>query len=166
MSAAELKVKTNTLPNSRISVELEVPSERCQSSYDEALSRLSRSVKLPGFRKGKVPNAVLIQQIGVTKIRATALETLIDRVWKEALDQESIEALCEPELKGSFEQLLGDFNPGKALTFILETDISPHPKLKSTKGITAEAESVKFDPSKVEDLLEQSRKQLATLIPV
>ena len=64
-----------------------MPADRCKASYEEALGRLSKSVKLPGFRKGKVPKAVLLQQLGVLRIRATALEKLIENVWQEAIDQ-------------------------------------------------------------------------------
>ena len=60
MSAAKLKVKTSSKPNSRIAVEVEVPADRCKNSYDEALSKLSRSISIPGFRKGKVPKTVVI----------------------------------------------------------------------------------------------------------
>ena len=110
MSAAKLKVKTSSVPNSRIAVEVEVPADRCKNSYDEALSKLSRSVSIPGFRKGKVPKAVVIQQLGVKRIQASALETLLQKVWTETLDQEGIEPLCEPELKESFEMLLENFD--------------------------------------------------------
>ncbi len=166
MSADQLTVKTNLLPNSRIAVELEVDSERCKTCYEEALSRLSRSLKLPGFRKGKVPKAVILQQVGIARIQASALEKLLEGVWKEALEKESIEPLCEPELQGGFETLLESFSPEKKLIFTLETDIAPTPVLKTTKGLEAEVEKVIYDPQKVDELIEQSRKQLATLIPV
>ena len=166
MSATALQVKTTQKPNSRLAVEVAVPAERCQANYEAAVTRLSRTINLPGFRKGKVPRAVLLQQIGLVRIRATALESLVDAVWREVLEQESIEPLCEPELSGGFDALLESFEPGEALTLTLETDVTPTPKLKATKGLQAEAEVVTFDPSKVDELIEQSRKQLATLVPV
>ncbi len=166
MSAITLKVTTKTRPNSRIAVSIEVPVERCKAGYEAAISRLSRSIKIPGFRKGKVPRAVILQQIGVARIRATALEALIDGVWKEALKQESIEPLCEPELEGGFESLFDLFTPDSGLSLTLETDISPNPILKQTKGLKAEADAITFDPAKVDELIEESRKQLATLVPV
>ena len=166
MSAAALKVKTNALPGSRIAVEVEIPAKRCEASYEEALSRLSRSIKLPGFRQGKVPRAVILQQIGVARIKATALEALLETVWREAITQESIEALCEPELSGGFEALFENFNQTQPLTVTLETDVPPTPKLKTTKGLEAIAEVVTYDPKQVEELIKQSQKQLATLVPV
>ncbi len=166
MSPVELKVTTENLPNSRIRLELEVPAERCKASYEEALSRLSRSIKLPGFRKGKVPKAVILQQIGTAQIKATALETLIDVVWREAIDQESLEPLCAPELREGFEALLGKFQTTESLSLQLETDIAPIPKLKKSKDLEAEFEPFTFEPSQIDELIDQSRKQLATLVPV
>jgi len=166
MSAAKLKVKTSAKPNSRIAVEVEVPSERCKNSYDEALNKLSRSISIPGFRKGKVPKAVVIQQLGVKRIQASALESLLQKVWTETLDQEGIEPLCEPELQDGFETMLENFNPEKILKLTLETDIAPTPTLKKSSGLTAEIETLIFDPKKVDELIEQSRLQLATKVPV
>jgi len=166
MSAAKLNVKTSSVPNSRLSVEVEVPADRCKNSYMEALNKLSRSISIPGFRKGKVPKAVIIQQLGVKRIQASALESLLQSIWTEALDQEGIEPLCEPELEDGFETLLGNFNPEQILTLKFETDISPTPKLKKSSGLTAEVEKLSFDPKQIDELIEQSRNQLATKVPV
>ena len=166
MSAASLKVKTTARPGSRLAVEVAVPAERCKESYEAAVSRLSRTINLPGFRKGKVPRAVLLQQIGPLRIRATALETMVDGVWREAIEQENIEALGQPDLSDGFEKLLDAFDPSKELTLTLETDVAPVPKLKATKGLKAEAETVSYDPAKVDEMIEQSRRQMATLVPV
>ena len=166
MSAAKLNVKTSSKPNSRIAVEVEVPASRCKNSYDEALSKLSRSISIPGFRKGKVPKTVVIQQLGVKRIQASALESLLQKVWTETLDQEGIEPLCEPELEDGFETILENFNPEKTLILKLETDITPIPTLKKSSGLTAEVENLIFDPKKVDELIEQSRAQLATKVPV
>ena len=166
MSAAKLKVTTSSKPNSRIAVEVEVPADRCKNSYNEALSKLSRSISIPGFRKGKVPKAVVIQQLGIKRIQASALESLLQKIWTETLDQEGIEPLCEPELQDGFETILANFNPEKILILKLETDIPPTPTLKKSSGLTAEIETLKFDPKKIDELIEQSRIQLATKVPV
>ena len=163
---AGLKVSTNPRPGSRLAVEVTVPGGRCQASYDAAVEKLSRSVRLPGFRKGKVPRPVLLQQIGPLRIRATALEDLVDSVLREALSQEKIEALGRPELSEGFETVLERFAPGSELVVTLEMDVEPTPRLRSTKGLKAEAEAVTYDPARVDELIEQSRRQLATLVPV
>lgn len=165
MSTA-LKVTTSPRPASRVALEVAIPAGRSQASYDAAVEKLSRTVRLPGFRKGKVPRPVLMQQIGPLRVRATALEELVDSVWRDALAQEKIEALSSPELSEGFDTLLERFNPGEELTLTLELDVEPTPKLRATKGLVAEAEAVAFDPARVDELIEQSRKQLATLVPL
>ena len=59
-----------------------------------------------------------------------------------------------------------NFNPEKTLILKLETDITPIPTLKKSSGLTAEVENLIFDPKKVDELIEQSRAQLATKVPV
>ena len=128
MTKAELKVKVTELPENRISVEIEVPAARCKSSYDEALSRLGGSIRLPGFRPGKVPKQVIIQQIGVARIKAAALEKLIDRAWKEALVQESLEPTSEAEMKEELQTLVDRFSPDQNVTFTLEAEVASKEK--------------------------------------
>jgi len=62
--------------------------------------------------------------------------------------------------------VLERFEPGSELSFTLELDVEPTPSLKKTKGLKAEAEAISYDPTRVDELIEQSRKQLATLVPV
>jgi trigger factor len=143
-----------------------IPGSRSQASYDSALEKLSRTVKLPGFRKGRVPRPVLLQQIGPLRIRATALEDLVDSACRDALEIEKVAAISRPELSEGFEAVLERFQPGSDLTITLELDVEPSPSLKKTKGLKAEAEVISFDPARVDELLDQSRKQLATLVPV
>ena len=165
-AAADLKVSTSPRPGSRVAVEIGVPASRTQTSHDQAVEKLSRSIKLPGFRKGRVPRAVLMQQIGPMRIRATALEELVDSVFRDALKQADVAAIGQPALDGGFEALLERFEPGQELSLTLELDVEPTPSLKATKGLKAEAESVSFDPARVDELIEQSRRQMATLVPV
>ena len=77
MSNSKVQIKTKSLANSRIAITFEVPPQECQSSFEDSLSSLCKSANLPGFRKGKVPKAVILQQLGSKRIQATALEKLL-----------------------------------------------------------------------------------------
>ena len=166
MSAAALTVSTESRPGSRLAVTVTLPGERTKAGYDDAINKLSRSVNLPGFRKGKVPRTVVVQQIGSLRIKATALENLVDEAWRDAIKQESLEPISQPDLTDGFEGLLENFQPGSDVSFTLEADVAPTPTLKSTKGLKAEFETVAFDASRVDAMIEDSRKQLATVVPV
>ena len=166
MKEQSLKVKTSLLPQSRISIELDIPSSSCKSIFEDTIKNISRSVKLPGFRSGKIPKQVLVQRIGLSQLYASALEKIIDKYWKEALQVKSIEPLCEPELEDGFESLLARFDPNENLQLILKTDIEPKLNLKKTKGLKVEIQKNKFDPKSIDEELEKSRNQLANIIPV
>ncbi|MFM7314949.1 MAG: trigger factor, partial [Cyanobium sp.] len=161
-----LRVSTTPRPGSRLAVEVGVPAGRSRAVYEAAVEKLSRSIKLPGFRKGKVPRPVLLQQIGPLRIRATALEDLVDSCFRDAVRQEKIEALGRPELQDGFEVVLERFEPGSDFTFTLELDVEPTPTLRSTRGLVAEAESVSFEPARIEEQLADTQRRLATLVPV
>ena len=166
MSAAALNVTTESRPGSRLAVTVTLPGERTKAGYDDAITKLSRSVNLPGFRKGKVPRTVVVQQIGSLRIKATALENLVDAAWRDAIKQESLEPISQPDLTDGFEGLLENFQPSSDVSFTLEADVAPTPTLKSTKGLKAEFETVAYDASRVDAMIEDSRKQLATVVPV
>ncbi len=165
-SNPDLQVKVSPRPGSRVALELAIPGSRTQASHEAAVQKLSRTIKLPGFRQGKVPRPVLLQQIGPLRIRATALEELMDAAFRDALAVEDVAAIGRPELSEGFEVVLERFKPGSELSFTLELDVEPSPSLKKTKGLKAEAEAISYDPTRVDELIEQSRKQLATLVPV
>ena len=166
MIKEELIVKTTALPQSRIALELEIPSNTCKSCLNETINSISRSAKIPGFRLGKIPKQVLIQRIGITQLHASALEKIIDKSWNEALKMESIEPLSEPELVDGFESLLKKFSPEKTLKITLQTDVAPELKLKKSKGLSVELKKSKFDPKSIDEALEKSRNQLANIVPV
>ena len=166
MIKESLIVKTTSLPQSRIALELEIPSNTCKTCLNETINSISRSAKIPGFRLGKIPKQVLIQRIGITQLHASALEKIIDKSWNEAIKIKSIEPLSEPELVNGFESLLKSFNPEKTLKITLQTDVAPKLKLKKSKGLSIEIKKSKFDPKSVDEALEKSRNQFANIIPV
>ena len=128
MSKEALKVKINELPDNRIAIDIEVPADRCKSSYEAALARMGSSIRLPGFRPGKIPKPVILQQVGLSRIKASSLEQLIDKAWKDAIAQESIEPTSEAQLKEELQSLVDRFNPNESVTFTLEAEVASKEK--------------------------------------
>ena len=161
-----MKVTQERLPASQIGLEIEITPEMSKSAYEKVIKDFTRSMNIPGFRKGKVPRQVLIQQFGVARLKASALEELIDSSLKKALEQENIEALGNFQLRSSFDELISQFEPGAPLTFSAAVDVQPEVTLKAYQGFTLQAEEVQPDPDRVGKMIENYRTQLATLIPV
>jgi trigger factor len=120
-----MKVTQEKLPDSQLGLEIEIAAEASRSAYDKMVQNLTRSSNIPGFRKGKVPRHILLQRIGVQKIKAAALEELIQKSLQDALEQESIAALGNYNLRSNFDELVEQYNPGDVLTFSVAVDIPP-----------------------------------------
>jgi len=161
-----MKVTQEKLPASQIGLEVEVTPEMSKQAYEKTLQEFTRYANIPGFRKGKVPRQVLIQRFGSSRIKAAALEDLIQDSLKKAVEQEKIEAIGQFELRSSFEELVQQFQPGETIVFSAAVDIPPEVSLSQYTGLEVQAEEVKYDPERVETVLEDYRKRSATLVPV
>lgn len=161
-----MKVTQERLPESQVGLNIEIAPEASRSAYEKMVQNLSRSSNIPGFRKGKVPRQVLLQRIGNERIKAAALEELIQKSLQDAIEQEAIEALGQPNLRSDFEELLGQYNPGDAITFSVAVDVPPALELSDYSNLNVKAEEVAYQPEKVDESIEQRRAQKADLVPV
>ncbi|BAZ27556.1 trigger factor [Kalymmatonema gypsitolerans NIES-4073] len=161
-----MKVTQEKLPASQIGLEIEITPEKTKETYEKVVKNLASTANIPGFRKGKVPRQILLQRLGVTRIKAAALEELIQYGIEQALEQEQIQALGQPQLRSSFEELINNYEPGKSLTFAASVDVPPEPNLGEYTSLQVKAEEVKYDPEQVDKVLQSERQEMATLIPV
>lgn len=161
-----MKVTQEKLPASQLGLEIEIPAETTKQVYEKVVQNLARSANIPGFRKGKVPRQILLQRLGPKRIKEAALEDLVQDSLRQAIQQESIEALGNYKLISSYDQLIGQFQPGEPLTFSASVDIPPEIHLGDYVGLSVKAEETQPDPEAVDKFLEQRRTEQATLIPV
>ncbi len=161
-----MKVTQEKLPASQVGLEIEITPEMTTKTYNQVIENFNRAANIPGFRKGKVPRQILVQRLGVARIKAAALEELIQDGIEQAVKQTEIKAIGQPQLRTSFEELIGNYEPGKPLTFSAAVDVPPEVQLKQYTDLHVQAEEVKFDPEKVTQVLEENRQERATLIPV
>ena len=108
---------------------MSVPWEECAPEYEKALSKLRRKIKLPGFRPGKVPKQVLVNQYQ-TLIEAEFIEHSIQSYYKKALEIKDIEPINQAKVSDV------DFKFGQAFSFKATFEIEPTialPKLKKNK---------------------------------
>lgn len=161
-----MKVTQEKLEKSQIGLEIEITAEISQQKYEQVVKQLSGTVNIPGFRKGKVPRQILLQRLGTTRIKASVLEELIPEVVEQAVKQEAINAIGQPRLLSAFEDLINNYEPGKPLVVAAAVDVQPEINLKQYTGFQVKAEEIKYDPTRVDKVLDQERQKMATLIPV
>jgi trigger factor len=161
-----MKVTQEKLPASQIGLEIEITPEITKQTYEQVIKNLASTANIPGFRKGKVPRPILLQRLGTTRIKAAALEELIQDGIEQAVKQEAIPAIGQPQLRSSFEDLINNYEPGKPLIISAAVDVEPEVNLVQYTDLQTKAEEVKYDPERVDSTLDKERQELATLIPV
>ncbi|WP_204137385.1 trigger factor [Halomicronema sp. CCY15110] len=161
-----MKVTQEQLPDSQVGLQIEVPAEVSKQTYEKVLKKLIKTVRIPGFRPGKVPRPVFLQRFGTAQIKAAALEELVQTAVEQAIKNESIEAIGNYQLTTEFDELIEQYTPGETLTFQASVDVPPRVTLEQYTGLAVQAEEVKYEDRKVDEVLEQYRLNLATLVPV
>ncbi|MEM1278847.1 MAG: trigger factor [Cyanobacteria bacterium P01_H01_bin.152] len=161
-----MKVTQEQLPDSQIGLQIEIPAEVSKQTYEKVLKKLMKTVRVPGFRPGKVPRPVFLQRFGSAQIKAAALEELVQTAVEQAIKDESIDAIGNYQLTTEFDELIEQYTPGETLTFQASVDVPPRVTLEKYTGLEVQAEEIKYEDNKVDEVLERYRLNLATLVPI
>jgi trigger factor len=158
MPAAPVKTKTTELGDSRVRVEVEVPSESLESELRSAAAELGREMRVPGFRKGKVPAEVVLRQVGREAVLDEAVRRGLPGWYEEAVADAGITAVGNPQLD------LSDLpERGAPLSFTIEVGVVPPAKLGEYKGLEVGRREPSVDEQEVQAELERLRESLASL---
>src|SRR3954454_17859603 len=117
-----LKTTVTDLPESRVRVEAEVPPEEGERRMEQTARQLGKDLRMPGFRKGKVPAPVVIQRIGREAVLDEAGRGSLGRWYVDAIDAAGIQPVGDPDLDVDLENLPAD---GQPLTFSIEIGVRP-----------------------------------------
>ena len=131
---AAVKTTTKELDNSRVRVDVEVGADAVEREVADAAGEIGRELKVPGFRKGKVPSQVVIQQVGREAVLDEALRRGMPNWYEEAVHGAGISTVGSPNLK--LEEPPGK---GAPLSFSFEVGVLPSAKLGEYKGVEAGA---------------------------
>jgi trigger factor len=154
-----LKTTVTELPESRVRVQAEVPAEEVERRVQDAARELGRQMRIPGFRKGKVPPPVVIRRLGREAVLDEALRSSLGRWYADAIDGAGIVPVGEPELDVPPE--LPD--QGQPLEFSIEIGVRPEAKLGEYKGLEVGRREPRADERLIDEELERLRDRLATL---
>ena len=93
-----VQTKVTELPDSRVRLEAEVPSAEIESRLQRTATALGRELKLPGFRKGKVPAAMVIQRMGREAVLEQAVRDSLPEWYEEAILRSGVSTVGDPKL--------------------------------------------------------------------
>src|SRR4051794_8679750 len=97
-NGSALKTTVQELPDNRVRLEVEVPTDHLKHAVEHATSDLAASTKIPGFRKGKVPQKVLEARVGRDRIFSEAVESHIGGWFWNAAEDANLRPVSRPEL--------------------------------------------------------------------
>jgi trigger factor len=153
-----LKTSVTELPESRVRVEAEVPAEEVERRVQQAARKLGGQMRVPGFRKGKVPPPVVIRQLGRETVLDEALRASLGGWYVEAIDGAGIAPIGEPDL--DVRDLPGQ---GEPLAFSIEIGVRPQAKLGRYKGLEVGRREPEVQQSAIDQQVQTLRDRLATL---
>jgi len=156
-----LKTTVTELPDSRVRVEAAVPPEQLEQGMERAARDLANEMRLPGFRKGKVPAQLVIQRVGREAVAEQALRSSLPGWYEEALRDANVRPIGEPKL--DVANLPG---PGEELTFSVEIGVRPAATLGDYRGLEVGRAEPEVPEEAIQAELDRLREGFASLVPV
>src|SRR3977135_607996 len=115
-------------------------------------------MRVPGFRKGKVPPPVVIRRLGREAVLDEALRSALGRWYVDAIDEAGISPVGEPDLD------VGDLpEEGQPLAFLIEMGCRPGATLGEYKGLEGGRREPQVDDAAIDQEIESLRDRFATL---
>jgi trigger factor len=158
-----MKITINKLPKSEVEIEGELEGDVFETYYAKALKKIGENFEVDGFRKGKVPENILLSKIPEIRILEEMAEMALSEHYPKIIEDEKIDAISRPEI--SITKLARN-NP---LGFKIKTAILPEMKLpaykevakKTISEITDEEKSTEVTEKELEDTIIDIRKSRA-----
>jgi trigger factor len=158
---APVETTVEEVAENRVRLTVEVPREQVEHAVEHAASDLAQSVKIPGFRKGKVPLPVLVSRVGRERIYSEAIESHIGGWFWSAASRSRIRPVSEPRF--DFEV---PSSSDRGWQFSAEVEVQPRPKLADWRTLEVGYPETELPEGLVEHELDVLRSSVAELVPV
>lgn len=153
-----LKTTLTELGDSRVRLQVEVPPNEVQGRLERKAQQLGRELKLPGFRRGKVPAPLVIQRIGREVILEEAVRDTLSSWYSDAIESAGIVPIGDPQLD------LGELpDQGQALEFSIEIGVLPTATLGEYKDLEVGRREPEIADEQIQQEIEAMRERLARL---
>lgn len=158
-----LKTNVKKLPKSEVEIEGSLAAEAFELYFDKALNKIGAEVEVDGFRKGKVPQNILLSKVPEIRILEEMAEMALEEHYPKILENEKLDVITRPEISIT---KLARKNP---LEFKIKTALMPETKLPDYKKVakkiidetTEKEKNVEVTEKEVEDTIVDIRKSRA-----
>jgi trigger factor len=154
-----MKVTVEELSPSKRALRVELPPDRVAARLEATYQEWSRRLQLPGFRRGKVPRAIIERRFK-EDVQDEVLRALIPDSYQEALTEAAIEPVSQPTVEDVH------FQTGEPLTYRALVQVKPAVTATDYRGITLEREQTEVTDQEVDRALEYLREEAAEYVPM
>jgi len=147
-----VKITVEHLPQSTVRLDIAADPEEFDAALERAFRRISQQVQVPGFRPGRAPRALVERRVGRELIVAEAQRELMDRLYREALQQHRLTPVAEPEV---------EIYQDEPLAFRVEVQVYPQVDLDGYRDIRVEPREVEVTEEEIDQVIEGLRRSRA-----
>ncbi|MBO6153903.1 MAG: trigger factor [Lachnospiraceae bacterium] len=155
-----MSVKVETLENNMAKLTVEVPAAELDKALDTAYNRQKKSISLPGFRKGKVPRAMVEKMYGAEVFYEDAANILLQQTYPEAYDESGLDIVSQPTID------VVQLEKGKDFIYTAEVALKPEVKLGKYKGVSVTKADTKVTATEVKAEADKEREASARKVKV
>ncbi len=150
-----MKTTVKHVSDTKVELTIALGKDELAAAQQVALTKLAKTLKVSGFRKGNVPVSIASKHIDPQALDQQTLEDALSKAVADAYLSENIQALDRPEVE------IKKYVPGKELEFTAEAEILPKVTLGNYKKLGGEIEKVTVTAAEVNDILERMRTGMA-----
>ena len=155
-----MNVKVEKKENSKVEIEFTMDKKQFEEELEKAYKQNAKKFKVPGFRAGMVPRAIVEQTYGESVLYEFVIENTVDDAYRTAVVENNLEIVSRPEL--DIKQIGKD----KDFIFVVNVCVKPEATVKDYKGIEVKKVSTRVTKKDVEAELEKIRERNARIVTV
>lgn len=153
-----MKIDIQDLSSTKKKLKLDVPPETVKGAFDQAYREIGKKANIKGFRKGKIPNAILDQHYGAD-VHMESLNFLVGKTYNDALKEHDLSPVLDPKFN------LGAIENGKPYSYEVEVEVKPKFEVKDYLEIPLKKLDAKIDPKTLDEELARLQESRAELKP-
>jgi trigger factor len=155
-----VKSTVENVSPTKVRLLVEVPFEELKPSLDAAYKNIAQQITVPGFRKGKVPPAVIDQRVGRGPVLEEAINDALPKLYSKAVQDNKVKAIGRPEVD------VTEFNDKESLQFSAEVEVRPELTLPDLEGLEASVAEIEIADGDVDEQVTALRQRFGSLNPV
>ena len=147
-----MKTTVKKLSDTNVCLTITLGADELNAAEQVALTKMARDLKVPGFRKGKVPVSVAAKHVNPMALQEQVLDNALSKAVAEAFMNEKLQALERPSVE------VKKFVPNQEVEFTAEATVVPPVKLGDYKKLKAKAQTVKVEAKDVDEIIERMQQ--------